>query len=624
MAIQQVLPENAPHPLKRSANSWTPRRLMRLDECSPGEANDRKLRGLLNKLTSPNFNSISHQITLLINKSENEKLGQSVRQAVSLILEQLTNCGHWPELYARLSKTLIMELSATIKDERVSDCHGGQLFRKHLLNRCQKEYEELVSVYSDEYGVGGVCKLADGAVQQAADGKPHVEAESKSQEDHAKKDVLLSDDFYAVQKAKRQGLALVQFFGELYKLNLLTERIMHECIKKLLENLDTPREEKIEVLCCLMTTAGGLLDHERAISHMNVYFSRMETMSKNLSSSSRARFMIMDLIDLRKNKWVKRGHEPKVESTRALPKATRQRPLSAPKQGPLKKQDTNVTLNNEQKKAFLGYILGQHQLGFRTSSGNLKRQGWTNVVESMNKRFNIAFEQAWFRSQRNRLHRTYLEVKFLRCLADFEWDEEKSWLTTDAATWERLLEASPQKRDEYELIRSGRMEWYSLAEQVFSQISAKNKHTEPPTDVARKNEEIIRADGDDRDVVAFPSTSVSSAREQTAQSEDDLMTEGIDSPIAEPLARPTERAEPLDDPTPAGQGPDQARPDPIAEAVSAMARMFLDSVSPLQYVKFIQVVENEPNAKVFLSLVSTTNPAICETWLTQKSLQNHS
>ncbi|KAA1122597.1 hypothetical protein PGTUg99_000331 [Puccinia graminis f. sp. tritici] len=86
-AIQQILPENAPHPLKRSANSWTPRRLMRLDECSPGEANDRKLRGLLNKLTSPNFNSISHQITLLINKSENEKDGRSVRQAINLILE---------------------------------------------------------------------------------------------------------------------------------------------------------------------------------------------------------------------------------------------------------------------------------------------------------------------------------------------------------------------------------------------------------------------------------------------------------------------------------------------------------------------------------------------------------
>ncbi|KAA1122594.1 hypothetical protein PGTUg99_000137 [Puccinia graminis f. sp. tritici] len=71
------------------------------------------------------------------------------------------------------------------------------------------------------------------------------------------------------------------------------------------------------------------------------------------------------------------------------------------------------------------------------------------------------------------------------------------------------------------------MEWYSLAEQVFSQISAKNKHTEPPTDVAQKNEEIIRADGDDRDVVAFPSTSVSSVKEPTAQSEDDLITEGI-------------------------------------------------------------------------------------------------
>jgi hypothetical protein len=161
-----------------------------------------------------------------------------------------------------------------------------------------------------------------------------------------------------------------------------------------------------------------------------------------------------------------------------------------------------------------------------------------------------------------------------------------------------------------------------LAEQVFDQISAKKKHTEPPTEVARTNEEIIRSDGDECDVVAFPSPPVSPVREQSTQCKDDLITEEIDSPITEPLSPPPDRAETLDDPPLARAGQDQTPPDPISEAISAIARMFLNSVSPLQYVKFIQVVENEPNAKVFLSLVSTTNPAICETWLAQKSLQN--
>jgi len=58
--------------------------------------------------------------------------------------------------------------------------------------------------------------------------------------------VLYSDEYYAAQKAKRQGLGLIKFIGELFKLQILTERIMHECIKKLLGNVENPEEEEIE------------------------------------------------------------------------------------------------------------------------------------------------------------------------------------------------------------------------------------------------------------------------------------------------------------------------------------------------------------------------------------------
>ncbi|CAG8547203.1 2819_t:CDS:2, partial [Racocetra fulgida] len=54
---------------------------------------------------------------------------------------------------------------------------------------------------------------------------------------------------------KRHGLGLIRFIGELFKLNMLTERIMHECIKKLLTVHGVPEEEEMESLCKLMTTA---------------------------------------------------------------------------------------------------------------------------------------------------------------------------------------------------------------------------------------------------------------------------------------------------------------------------------------------------------------------------------
>ena len=49
-----------------------------------------------------------------------------------------------------------------------------------------------------------------------------------------------------VCRAKHQGLSLIKFIEELFKLQMLTEHIMHECIKKLLGNVENPEEEEIE------------------------------------------------------------------------------------------------------------------------------------------------------------------------------------------------------------------------------------------------------------------------------------------------------------------------------------------------------------------------------------------
>ena len=38
---------------------------------------------------------------------------------------------------------------------------------------------------------------------------------------------MLSDEYYIAAAAKRRGLGLVKFIGELFKLGMLTERIMH-------------------------------------------------------------------------------------------------------------------------------------------------------------------------------------------------------------------------------------------------------------------------------------------------------------------------------------------------------------------------------------------------------------
>ncbi|KAA1106796.1 hypothetical protein PGTUg99_004160 [Puccinia graminis f. sp. tritici] len=310
MSMQQMFQVEVVQPLQPSANSWAAARTTVLEEDSP-ELVNRKVKALLNKLTLDKFESISDQVITWANKSEKEHDGRILRQVIALIFEKATDEAHWSEMYAKLCRKLMEKLSPAVKDENLSDglgnkVHGGQLFRKYLLNRCQEDYERGWSK-RDELAAAAAGKAADDAVKQAANEKSRAEAEAEGKEAPSKEAEILSDEYYAAQKAKRQGLGLVRFIGELFKLNMLTERIMHECIKKLLSNIDTPEEEDIESLSRLMMTVGGLLDHEKAISHMNVYFSRMATMSQSPHLSSRARFMIQDVIDTRNNKWVGRN-----------------------------------------------------------------------------------------------------------------------------------------------------------------------------------------------------------------------------------------------------------------------------------------------------------------------------
>ena len=105
---------------------------------------------------------------------------------------------------------------------------------------------------------------------------------------------MLSDEYYIAAAAKRRGLGLVRFIGELYKLGMLTERIMHECVKKLVDYEGTPDEAEVESLTSLLKTIGQNLDNtQRGAELMDVYFKRIELMIKTPDLPSRLSFMLM-------------------------------------------------------------------------------------------------------------------------------------------------------------------------------------------------------------------------------------------------------------------------------------------------------------------------------------------
>ena len=121
------------------------------------------------------------------------------------------------------------------------------------------------------------------------------------------------------QNAKKKMLGNVKFIGELGRLDLLSEAILHRCIKTLLEKQRDEKyadmSEDLECLCKMMPTVGRKLDQGEAVKLMDQYFERMKKLgSLKLPAvpgqkeampalPQRIRFLLQDLIDLRMSEW---------------------------------------------------------------------------------------------------------------------------------------------------------------------------------------------------------------------------------------------------------------------------------------------------------------------------------
>ncbi|KAG1737882.1 armadillo-type protein [Suillus paluster] len=278
-----------PQPLDVSANRWVPMSRIplkwRSHPDSP-EMMDRKVKALLDKLTMERFDSLSDQIIHWANKSVNEKDGQTLFQVIWLVFEQAIDEAAWNEKYARLCRKMMEQISSEVQDDGIKNTEGkpiagSYLFRKYLLNQCQEDFER-----------GWLTKEATAAAAKASDDQPRKAATKKKDKEEAE---LYSDEYYAAQKTPSA------------RFSMLTERAMHDCVKKLLGNVENFEEEEIESLCQLLKTAGQLLDTPKARAHMDVYFTRMKMLGENLNVGARMQFMLQDVIELRDLRQISKG-----------------------------------------------------------------------------------------------------------------------------------------------------------------------------------------------------------------------------------------------------------------------------------------------------------------------------
>ncbi|XP_017707599.1 PREDICTED: eukaryotic translation initiation factor 4 gamma 3 isoform X8 [Rhinopithecus bieti] len=262
--------------LKKAENAWKPsqKRDSQADDPENIKTQElfRKVRSILNKLTPQMFNQLMKQVSGLTVDTE-----ERLKGVIDLVFEKAIDEPSFSVAYANMCRCLV-----TLKVPMADKPGNTVNFRKLLLNRCQKEFEK---DKADDDVFEKKQKELEAAIAPEERTRLHDELEE------------------AKDKARRRSIGNIKFIGELFKLKMLTEAIMHDCVVKLLKNHD---EESLECLCRLLTTIGKDLDFEKAKPRMDQYFNQMEKIVKERKTSSRIRFMLQDVIDLRLCNWVSR------------------------------------------------------------------------------------------------------------------------------------------------------------------------------------------------------------------------------------------------------------------------------------------------------------------------------
>jgi translation initiation factor 4G len=171
-----------------------------------------------------------------------------VQGVILTIFDKAINEPHFGEVYAEMC----------LKLESKTYCNGSINFKREILTQCQTEFEKEI-------------------------------------------------------KIMRRSLGNIKFIGELFKQKLINNNVITKCINTLLSNINANdnKNENIECLCKLITTVGKISDNNNRIK-MDKYFEILTVISNDQSNDFRHRFMIKDVIDLRKNNWVSRRKENRV------------------------------------------------------------------------------------------------------------------------------------------------------------------------------------------------------------------------------------------------------------------------------------------------------------------------
>ena len=276
--------------LKSSSNAWKPSFMQPKVAADPETEKTQKLsrefRSALNKLTPENFGVLKEQIKALTIDTE-----ERLTNCIKILFEKAIMEPNFSDTYAQLCR----ELGTEIKVSPSGATGQVMSLKRVLISQCQAEFEKHRTD----------CKR-NTKLQQENDKRTEAGEQTAEQTEDMKMELEEQTN-----RIRRRALGTIRFIGALYKQEQLSANIMLKCIMQLLQD-DVLDEESLECLCKLLTTIGVRIEATAQDSSgtLQECFNKLQRISERQillpngePVCNRIRFMIMDLLDLRKDKW---------------------------------------------------------------------------------------------------------------------------------------------------------------------------------------------------------------------------------------------------------------------------------------------------------------------------------